>query len=121
MLAGVYGPGTVLDDGVVPRRRVLLQHFHRKLGSTAQRSTDPRGRDRPDPRRGGCVRRPGGQPALPSGVSYVLEAGDALAHVLPELFSDQRVQPVAEYPERLLDALQAAAPAGVADPQVAVP
>ena len=48
----------------------------------------------------------------PSGVSYVLENRRTLAHVLPEVFAGQQVRSVAEYPERLLEALRAAAPSG---------
>ena len=56
----------------------------------------------------------------PSGVSYVLENRRAMSRVLPEVFAGHRVRAVAEYPERLLDALRAAAPRGVADPTVVV-
>src|SRR6478736_6722002 len=40
--------------------------------------------------------------------------------VPPELFADHRVEPVAEYPSRLLAALKASAPSNVADPTVVV-
>ncbi|GAC1607917.1 MAG: circularly permuted type 2 ATP-grasp protein [Mycobacteriales bacterium] len=54
----------------------------------------------------------------PSGVSYVLENRRAMTRVLPDLLSAHRVRPVAEYPARLLEALRAAAPAGVSNPTV---
>jgi uncharacterized circularly permuted ATP-grasp superfamily protein len=56
----------------------------------------------------------------PSGVSYVLANRAAMAQTLPELFNDQRVQVVTEYPARLLAALRAAAPRGVGEPTVVV-
>ena len=42
----------------------------------------------------------------PSGVSYVITNRAAMSQVLPELFADHRIQPVADYPSRLLAALQ---------------
>ena len=122
-LADVYGSRRVLDDGIVPRRLVASSsHFHREAWGI-----EPPNGVRIHVAGIDLIRDEEGVFAVlednlrcPSGVSYVLENRRALAHVLPELFSDQRVQPVAEYPERLLDALLAAAPAGVADPQVAV-
>ena len=56
----------------------------------------------------------------PSGVSYVITNRAAMSQVLPELFADHRIQPVADYPSRLLAALKASAPTGVADPTVVV-
>ncbi|WP_422117647.1 circularly permuted type 2 ATP-grasp protein [Brachybacterium sp. UNK5269] len=46
----------------------------------------------------------------PSGVSYVLSNRRAMAQAFPELFAARPVRRVAEYPGRLLSALQAAAP-----------
>jgi uncharacterized circularly permuted ATP-grasp superfamily protein len=43
-----------------------------------------------------------------------------MSQVLPELFADHRIQPVADYPSRLLAALKASAPSNVADPTVVV-
>ena len=56
----------------------------------------------------------------PSGVSYVLENRRTLSHVVPEIFTGYRLRSVEEYPARLLDALLAAAPVGVAEPTVVV-
>ena len=56
----------------------------------------------------------------PSGVSYVITNRAAMSQVLPELFADHRIQPVADYPSRLLAALKASAPPNVADPTVVV-
>jgi uncharacterized circularly permuted ATP-grasp superfamily protein len=54
----------------------------------------------------------------PSGVSYVITNRAAMSQVMPELFGDHRILPVAEYPAQLLAALKAAAPSSVADPTV---
>jgi uncharacterized circularly permuted ATP-grasp superfamily protein len=43
-----------------------------------------------------------------------------MSQVLPELFADHRIQPVADYPSKLLAALKASAPSSVADPTVVV-
>jgi uncharacterized circularly permuted ATP-grasp superfamily protein len=55
---------------------------------------------------------------VPSGVSYMLEDRKMMMRLFPELFSLNRIAPVEHYPDRLLDHLQAVAPAGVADPVV---
>jgi uncharacterized circularly permuted ATP-grasp superfamily protein len=57
---------------------------------------------------------------VPSGVSYVMSNRKAMATVFPESFATHRIQPVDEYPRRLLAALRAAAPNGVSDPTVVV-
>jgi uncharacterized circularly permuted ATP-grasp superfamily protein len=122
-LADVYGPGEVLDDGIVPRGLVTSStHFHRQ----AWGFTPPNG-VRIHVAGVDLIRDESGDFLVlednlrtPSGVSYVLENRRTLAHVLPEVFAGHRVRPVAEYPERLLDALRAAAPLGVIDPTVVV-
>lgn len=55
---------------------------------------------------------------IPSGISYVVENRRAMTHVFPELFAAHRVQPVSDYPARLLQTLSAAAPRGIDDPRV---
>ncbi|MBA3311727.1 MAG: circularly permuted type 2 ATP-grasp protein [Planctomycetota bacterium] len=57
---------------------------------------------------------------VPSGVSYVLENREVMKRTFPEVFGGQQIAPVEDYPERLLEALQACAPAGVVDPTVVV-
>ena len=122
-LADVYGPGEIMAEGVVPRRLVTTSnHYHR----AAYGLVPPNGvriavagidliRDET-----GTFRVLEDNLRCPSGVSYVLENRRTLAHVLPEVFAGAQVRPVAEYPERLLDALRAAAPSDVSDPTVAV-
>jgi uncharacterized circularly permuted ATP-grasp superfamily protein len=57
---------------------------------------------------------------VPSGVSYMLENRKMMMRLFPELFSLHRIEPVAHYPDLLLDTLRAVAPAGVNEPTVVV-
>lgn len=54
----------------------------------------------------------------PSGVSYVLQNREILKRTFPRLFDSMHVQPVYDYPNRLLAALEYLAPNGVAEPNV---
>ncbi|SDE03171.1 Uncharacterized conserved protein, circularly permuted ATPgrasp superfamily [Ruegeria marina] len=57
----------------------------------------------------------------PSGVSYMLENRETMLHMFPELFSQNRVQPVQNYPRQLRRSLAACAPTSAGDrPTVAV-
>jgi uncharacterized circularly permuted ATP-grasp superfamily protein len=56
----------------------------------------------------------------PSGISYVLENRVAMTRLMPDLFAGHRVRAVEHYPQLLLDALRAVAPAGDGDPNVVV-
>ena len=122
-LADVYGPGEIMNDGVVPRALVTTStHYHRAAfglvppnGVRIQVAGIDLIRDET-----GEFRVLEDNLRCPSGVSYVLENRRTLAHVLPEVFAGNKVRSVAEYPERLLDALRAAAPSDVSDPTVAV-
>ncbi|GAC1382748.1 MAG: circularly permuted type 2 ATP-grasp protein [Marmoricola sp.] len=120
-LADVYGAGQVFDDGVVPRSVVTSSsHFHRACSGFAPLNgvrIHVAGID--------LIRDGDGQfrvlednVRVPSGVSYVITNRRAIASVLPEMFADHRIQPVSHYPQRLLAALRASAPAGVSDPTV---
>src|SRR5882724_11274451 len=55
---------------------------------------------------------------IPSGVSYMLENRAVAKRVLPELFEEQKVQPVDSYPGRLYELLLSLAPDDVADPKI---
>jgi uncharacterized circularly permuted ATP-grasp superfamily protein len=57
---------------------------------------------------------------VPSGVSYMLENRKMTMRLFPELFSLHRIEPVAHYPDLLLETLRAVAPAGVNEPNVVV-
>jgi uncharacterized circularly permuted ATP-grasp superfamily protein len=122
-LADVYGPGRVFADGVLPWRVVFSSsQFRREVHGL----TPPNGvrvhiagidlvRDEH-----GKFRVLEDNIRIPSGVSYVVENRLAMTRTFPSLFADQHVNPVDEYPSRLLAALRAAAPPGVADPVVVV-
>jgi len=57
----------------------------------------------------------------PSGVSYMLENRETMLQMFPELFAQNRVQPVQSYPVDLRRSLAAGAPAGApGDPVIAV-
>jgi uncharacterized circularly permuted ATP-grasp superfamily protein len=55
---------------------------------------------------------------IPSGVSYMLENRALTKSVFPELFEQQKIQPVDGYPARLYSLLQSLAPDGVTEPRV---
>lgn len=55
---------------------------------------------------------------IPSGVSYMLENRALTKSVFPELFEEQRIQPVDGYPARLYSLLQSLSPDDVAQPRV---
>ena len=122
-LADVYGEGRVVRDGIVPAAVITSSpQFARAVHGLVPPSgvrIHVSGID--------IVRDEEGQLCVlednlrcPSGVSYVLANRSAMARMLPELFSGQRVEPVTEYPVRLLAALRAAAPEDVDDPTVVV-
>jgi uncharacterized circularly permuted ATP-grasp superfamily protein len=120
-LADVYGPGQVFADRVLPRRLVFTsQHFRREAAGVCP----PNGvrvhvagidliRDEQ-----GEFRVLEDNLRTPSGVSYVVENRLAMARTFPALFAEQHVNPVDEYPARLLAALRAAAPPHATAPVV---
>ena len=122
-LADVYGPGRILEDGLVPRRLVTTStHYHRPaMGLEPPNGVRVhvsgidlvRGAD-------GVFRVLEDNLRTPSGISYVVENRRTMARVFPELFTSHRVRPVDSYPARLLEALRAATPTGSADPTVVV-
>ena len=57
---------------------------------------------------------------VPSGVSYMLEDRKMMMRLFPELFGQNRVAPVAHYPDLLLETLRAVAPASSDEPTVVV-
>src|SRR3954470_18418176 len=122
-LADVYDAGQVFDDGVIPRAVITTSsHYHREAANVRP----PNGvrvhvsgidliRDN-----AGEFRVLEDNVRVPSGVSYVMTNRRAISTALPETTAQHRIRPVAAYPRRLLAALRAAAPAGVADPTVVV-
>jgi uncharacterized circularly permuted ATP-grasp superfamily protein len=120
-LADIYGPRAALEDGIVPRSLVATsEHFHRPAAGIAPANgvrVHLSGID--------LIRDPSGvmrvledNLRVPSGISYVVENRRTMARVFPGLFLQQHVQPVAGHVAWLLEALRAAAPAGVDDPTV---
>jgi uncharacterized circularly permuted ATP-grasp superfamily protein len=122
-LADIYGAGEAFTDGVIPRGVVTTSsHYCREaFGIEAPNGVRVHvsGVDlvRDDT---GRFRVLEDNVRIPSGVSYVMTNRRALSTALPEAFAEHRVRPVAAYPQRLLAALRAAAPAGVVDPTVVV-
>jgi uncharacterized circularly permuted ATP-grasp superfamily protein len=122
-LADVYGAGRIVQAGVIPAAVITSSpQFAR-----AVHGFSPPNGVRVHVSGIDIVRDEDGQLCVlednlrcPSGVSYVLANRAAMAQMLPELFSGQRVQAVTEYPARLLAALRAAAPHGVDEPTVVV-
>jgi len=122
-LADVYGPQRAVRDGVIPASLITSsKHFHREAAGIVPANgvrIQVSGID--------CIRDERGEwrvlednVRVPSGVSYVISNRRVMAQTLPELFVSMRVQPVGDYPARLLHALQASAPTGVEDPTVVV-
>jgi uncharacterized circularly permuted ATP-grasp superfamily protein len=122
-LEDVYGAGRAFDDGVLPWSLIFTSEKFRR---EAAGITPPNGvrvhvagidliRDEQ-----GRFRVLEDNVRVPSGVSYVLENRLAMTRLFPALFSDQKIHHVDEYPSRLLAALRAASPRGVADPFVVV-
>ena len=56
----------------------------------------------------------------PSGVSYVIENREVMKRTFPQIFGGLRIQPVEDYPERLLETLQHVAPSNGHSPTVVV-
>ena len=56
----------------------------------------------------------------PSGISYVLENRTAMTRLVPQLFGQYRVRPVDHYPQLLLAALRAVAPAAEGEATIVV-
>jgi uncharacterized circularly permuted ATP-grasp superfamily protein len=56
----------------------------------------------------------------PSGVSYVIENREVMKRTFPQIFGGLRIQPVEDYPERLLETLQHVAPPDSQNPKAVV-
>jgi uncharacterized circularly permuted ATP-grasp superfamily protein len=120
-LADVYGERAALADGVVPHSLVVTSANFQRAAAGVRPANGVRvhlagidlvrGAD-------GVMRVLEDNLRVPSGISYVVENREALTRVFPGLFLEQQVQPVAGYVATMLDALRAAAPAGVEDPTV---
>ncbi len=122
-LLDVYGEGRILRDGIIPRELVYSsEHYEREaIGVRPPRDVyvHVSGID--------LVRDAEGRFLVlednvrtPSGISYVLENRDVLKRAFPRLFDRYDPLPVDDYPQRLRDALLAAAPANVTEPTIAI-
>jgi uncharacterized circularly permuted ATP-grasp superfamily protein len=122
-LADVYGARRCVTDGVIPAPLIASSsHFHRQAAGIVAANgvrIQVAGIDVIRDESGGW-RVLEDNVRVPSGVSYVLANRRALAQMVPEMFTDMRVLPVVDYPNRLLGALRAAAPSGADDPTVVV-
>ena len=122
-LADVYDAGQVFDDGVIPREVIATSsHYHRAAANVRPANgvrVHVSGIDLVRDNRGE-FRVLEDNVRVPSGVSYVITNRRAISAALPETISEHRIRPVAGYPQKLLAALRAAAPAGVTDPTVVV-
>ncbi len=122
-LADIYGPQRAIAEGLMPASLISSSaHFHRQAhgiqsanGVRIQVSGIDLIRDEH-----GAWRVLEDNVRVPSGVSYVISNRRVMAQTLPELFVSMRVRPVGDYPNKLLQALRAAAPSGVDDPTVVV-
>ena len=121
-LADVYAGAKVIADGVIPRQLVVSSsHYHRAVWGI-----QPPNGVRIHVAGVDLVRTPDGDVRVlednvrvPSGVSYVMTNRTAMITAIPDAFANQRIRPVAGYPQRLLTALRKAAP-HVDEPTVVV-
>jgi uncharacterized circularly permuted ATP-grasp superfamily protein len=122
-LSDIYSAAKVISDGVIPSQLVTSSnHFHRAVWGI-----QPANGVRIHVAGVDLIRTPEGDVRVlednvrvPSGVSYVMTNRTAMITALPGAFANQRIRPVAGYPNRLLGALRKAAPSGVDDPTVVV-
>lgn len=122
-LDDVYGDQAAVRDGVIPAKLISTSnHFHRQavgIRSANGVRIHVAGID--------LIRDHLGEwrvlednVRVPSGVSYVISNRRVMAQTLPELFVEMSVRPVGDYPQKLLQALQASAPEGVDEPTIVV-
>ena len=122
-LHDIYHEQRIVKDGVVPEHYILSgKHFRREFVNFAVPKDiyihvcgtdlirDDKGQYMVLEDNGRC----------PSGVSYVLENRRAMKRTFHCLFENVGVRPVEHYPQELLKSLQHIAPAGVAEPTIAL-
>ncbi|MCF8529186.1 MAG: circularly permuted type 2 ATP-grasp protein [Aquiluna sp.] len=122
-LDDVYGAQAIVRDGLLPANLLTSSsHFHRQVhgvesanGVRIQVSGIDLVRDE-----AGEWRVLEDNVRVPSGVSYVVSNRRMMAQTLPEAFQKIRIEPVADYPNKLLSALRASAPGNISDPTVVV-
>ena len=122
-LHDIYHEQRIVKDGVVPAHYILSgKHFRREFVNFAVPKDiyihvcgtdlirDDKGQYMVLEDNGRC----------PSGVSYVLENRRAMKRTFPGMFENVGVRPVEHYPQELLKSLPHLAPAGVAEPTIAL-
>ncbi|MDR1824732.1 MAG: circularly permuted type 2 ATP-grasp protein [Bifidobacteriaceae bacterium] len=122
-LADVYGRQDAVRDGVIPAHVIVsAPGFLRQAAGI-----EPAGGVRVHVAGIDLIRDAQGEwrvlednVRVPSGVSYVISNREVMAQTLPELFAKMSIQPVTDYPRRLVAALRASAPPGVEEPTVVV-
>ncbi|MFL6064058.1 MAG: circularly permuted type 2 ATP-grasp protein, partial [Friedmanniella sp.] len=122
-LSDVYSEARVIADGVIPSQLITSStHFHRAVWGV-----QPGNGVRIHVAGVDLIRTPDGDVRVlednvrvPSGVSYVMTNRSAMITAVPDAFSNQRIRPVAGYPQRLLAALRKAASATTDNPTVVV-
>jgi len=122
-LHDIYHEQKILDDGRIPRERVLGNSQYRP----EMQGVDLPGNIYAHIAGVDLVRAGEGEwyvlednLRVPSGVSYMLENRRMMMRLLPELFATQSIRPVQHYPDMLLKSLHAVSPAGEDAPTVAV-
>jgi uncharacterized circularly permuted ATP-grasp superfamily protein len=122
-LHDIYHEQRIIKDGVVPAHYVLSgKHFRREFVNFSVPKdiyihicgTDLIRDDKGDY----LVLEDNGR--CPSGVSYVLENRRAMKRTFPGIFENVGVRPVEHYPQELLKSLLHIAPAGIAEPTIAL-
>ena len=119
----IYHEQKILKDGVIPAEVILSAKSFRKacIGLKPPRGVwcHITGTD--------LVRDRDGQYYVlednlrcPSGVSYVLQNREIMKRTFPQIFEENRVRPVVDYPSHLLRTLQNIAPEAVSPPTVAL-
>jgi uncharacterized circularly permuted ATP-grasp superfamily protein len=122
-LHDIYHEQRILNDGTIPAHYVLSgKHFRREFVNFAVPKDiyihicgtdlirDDKGNYMVLEDNGRC----------PSGVSYVLENRRAMKRTFRNVFEKTGVRPVEHYPQELLKSLQHIAPAGIAEPTIAL-
>jgi uncharacterized circularly permuted ATP-grasp superfamily protein len=119
-IGDVYNEQQIVKDGVVPAElietsktlRPQMKGFRPPEGSWCHISGVDLVRDKD-----GTIYVLEDNLRCPSGVSYVLENREMMKRTFPQVFDGMAVEPVEDYPERLLDTLLSCAPASASQPR----
>jgi uncharacterized circularly permuted ATP-grasp superfamily protein/uncharacterized alpha-E superfamily protein len=121
IIADVYGPGSLLEEGLLPPELVLgnpgflrpLHGFEPAGGAFVHLYASDLARARD-----GTFWVLGDRAQAPSGAGYALENRLVVSRLLPQLFRDCRVERLAPFFSALRDSLAQLAPRGREDPRV---